>query len=66
VIGPVTPTIVNGCAANNEKTTAAKTEERRTSFTPKLDLVLANISNENARAGRILYMVSEYFEHVIL
>jgi hypothetical protein len=51
--------MVKGWAAKSEKTTAAKTDERRTSLTPKLDFVFANISKENARAGRMLDIVSE-------
>ena len=51
---PVTPTITSGCAAKREKTTEPSTEANRTSLTPKLIAVFANMSKEKARAGRIL------------
>ena len=51
---PVTPTITSGCAAKTENTTDPRTEDRSTSFTPKLSCVFENISKEKASAGRIL------------
>ena len=47
--------MTSGCAAKREKTTEPSTEANRTSLTPKLMAVLANMSKEKARAGRILY-----------
>lgn len=52
---PVTPTITSGWHAAREKTTDASTDDRRTSLTPKLWSVFANMSKLKARAGRILY-----------
>lgn len=54
VMGPVTPTITSGWQARTAKTTAPRTEDRRTSFTPYCISVFVNMSREKARAGRIL------------
>lgn len=43
-----------GCAANNENTTAPRTEARRVSLTPYSVPILWNMSNEKARAGKML------------
>jgi hypothetical protein len=51
---PVTPTMTRGWAAAKENTTAAKTDAKRTSLTPKLPSVFSNMSKEKARAGRML------------
>jgi hypothetical protein len=50
----VTPTITRGWAAAMAKTTAPRTDARRTSLTPKLMFVLENMSREKASAGRML------------
>lgn len=46
--------MTKGWAEKMEKTTDASTEASRTSLTPKLESVFANMSSEKARAGRIL------------
>ena len=58
----MTPTITRGWAAAMAKTTAPRTDARRTSLTPKLMFVLENMSREKASAGRMLEFVSVFRE----
>lgn len=60
MIGPVTPTMTKGWQARMAKTMAPSTEAKRTSLTPYCIPVLVNMSSENARAGIILYSVSQH------
>lgn len=51
---PVTPTITKGWQAKIENDTEPRTDDKRTSLTPKLIAVFENMSSEKASAGSML------------